>query len=249
MKNIIKLSSILFLLFCCFNALFAQIPNIIFSQDTLSLLVTTADSDGNGDSTCNLDLVLTNESSESIPIKWKKRVLTNSQDTWKFHVCDDNACYSSEIDSALVTLTQINSQDPLSGWSAITLGFDDNLNTIYEGYAEVELTVSLANDPDVFSKIIFIFDGQGITSAVVEEKSISLALYPNPSQGFLSISGDLSFEATQALVYDMNGQMVLKANCKKDEVIDINNLVTGMYVVAILDRKTNVLARKLFSKI
>lgn len=249
MKNIIKLSSILFLLFFCFNCLFAQIPNITFSQDTLSLLVTTADSDGNSDSSCNLDLVLNNESFVSIPLKWKKSVINNSQDTWEFHVCDTNACHSSEVDSAQVTLTHTNSQDPQSGWTAITLGFDDNPNTIYEGYAEVEVTVSLVNDPDVFTKIIFIFDGQSVTSAVVEEKLTSLTLYPNPSQGFLSVSGDIHSEAAQAMVYDMNGQMVLNINYKKDEVIDINNLTAGNYVIAILDRKTNVLARELFSKL
>ncbi len=249
MKNIYKLFSILLVLIFNFSTIFAQLPNVTVSADSLLLIVTAADSDGNGDSSNGLEVVLTNESSENIPLKWEKRVITNSQPTWLFHVCDENACYLPQVNSAEVNISHSGSQGPIAGWTSFKLSFDDNLNTLYDGYAEVELKISLVNDPSKFVNVLFIFDGQSVTSSVDVEKLTPLTLFPNPSHDFINISGEYNSNASQTIVYGMNGQVALQTSYKHDEAIDITNISSGVYVLAILDSNNNVLARERFSKL
>lgn len=249
MKLYCKLTLISFSVILYMSSAKAQIPGITFSQDTLLLLVTGPDSDGNGDSNCNIEMAANNETTNAIPLKWKKRVITNSQPKWEFSVCDENACYLPEIDSAEVILTRPSNYDPYAGMGFFSVSFEDKPNTRYDGYAEVELIISLVNDPDKSKRILFVFDGDTMISSIDEKVSDDISVFPNPSQGIINITGEDISEFSQTVIYDMSGKELLRKSYKENRNIDVTGLVTGSYILAILDNNNNVLGRELISKL
>jgi len=70
----------------------------------------------------------------------------------------------------------------------------------------------------------------------------SIAMYPNPSKDFITISG--LYEKSTITIYDLNGKMVLQEKNYLNGTIDISNLRSAIYMVKIASDK-NVLIIKL----
>jgi len=62
------------------------------------------------------------------------------------------------------------------------------------------------------------------TSDVIE----SVSLYPNPSNGIVTINADLAIESIS--IMDLQGQMLLNT---KENFVDASNLSAGIYIVLI----------------
>lgn len=76
---------------------------------------------------------------------------------------------------------------------------------------------------------------------VVEDNNVTV--YPNPTTGIVNIDVDTRFDA---VIYNYQGQMVMKLN-DKDGQIDITNLTSGMYLIEIRTDE-NVMIKKIIKK-
>lgn len=248
MKYQIRFSIFLTILFFNISDATAQLTGITTSHDTVYLHITGEDSDGNGDSTCGSDISLENTTGQNVPLKWVKNVITNSQPTWHFHVCDVNNCYTPAVDSAVVTLTADGSPGPYAGITYFTVGFDDENGTVYDGYAEVEFTISKVDDPSDFKTVLFIFDSQSPTSIKEEEVRLDLSVFPNPSNGIINVTGENISSISKLKVYDLIGEEKMKMSYNNDGKFDISALNSGVYIILMLDQNNKILHRETVSK-
>lgn len=243
-----KFTQTLVLLFTCFITLEAQFTDITLSADSLFLEITGPDSDGDGDSTCGLELIAENESTDNISLRWYKEVLINTQPQWKFHICDANQCYLHTVDSADVLLTAPGFSQ-LDGWTSFVLGFDDFGVDNYTGYAEVALTLLDLNDTKNSTTIIFIFQGGNVTSTTHERSYKSFRVYPNPSTDLIHVADFNNFGAKHLKIIDMIGSVKQEIDLIGDRSLDVSNLNAGMYNIVLYGNDGEIIGSERFSKI
>lgn len=80
--------------------------------------------------------------------------------------------------------------------------------------------------------------GQQVTDST---GNVTLKLYPNPTNGEVTLLADSSFIATEPKtisLYDMNGKLLLQqAFTKKEEKVDLSTQQKGTYFIKIVDAK------------
>ncbi|MFO7744262.1 MAG: T9SS type A sorting domain-containing protein, partial [Psychroflexus sp.] len=77
-----------------------------------------------------------------------------------------------------------------------------------------------------------------VSLSTIEETLVNASLYPNPTKGSFSISGENLGEETEVEIYNMIGQQVYKTNLENQlttEITDFNGSA-GVYLVKL---KTN----------
>ena len=73
-----------------------------------------------------------------------------------------------------------------------------------------------------------------------------LRVYPNPVNGQLNIETDASWTPSELRIYDMTGRLLISESWKGELVqrIDLNKLVTGVYLLEVNDENGNSSVRK-----
>lgn len=61
----------------------------------------------------------------------------------------------------------------------------------------------------------------------------NLSIYPNPVKDMITINGNLA-KNTKAFIYDINGQIVKQINEINNQMIEVENLATGSYILEII---------------
>jgi hypothetical protein len=80
-------------------------------------------------------------------------------------------------------------------------------------------------------------DSCDVTNVETRKKTDNVTLYPNPSNGAFTITGEVSF----VQIYNLNGKLVRQFEVKaKDAEIDAGRLPRGTYIVKVLTCKTIV---------
>jgi hypothetical protein len=83
-----------------------------------------------------------------------------------------------------------------------------------------------------YSAILEAIEACGINVSTEEQLNDKYKIYPNPTQDFITISGH--FENIDILVYDNNGQIVLKQKVNANSaILNTENLVSGTYILQI----------------
>lgn len=87
----------------------------------------------------------------------------------------------------------------------------------------------------------------------VEQKLIAkqINIFPNPTENFLQIEVPdfTSSGQYRILLYDISGKMILQeAISEKTNVINVENLVSGFYIVHLENKSEIILNRKLIKK-
>jgi hypothetical protein len=72
------------------------------------------------------------------------------------------------------------------------------------------------------------------TSGIVEMDKGTLVLYPNPSNGMLTISGEAFASNDVVRVFDISGQLVHQVSATKN--IDLGTLANGLYIVHLIQQ-------------
>ena len=76
--------------------------------------------------------------------------------------------------------------------------------------------------------------------------SSSIAMYPNPADGQVTITNKSNIALQDAVVYDINGKLINQydlRNMQGEQVIDVSALASGVYVVQITSDKSSVSKR------
>lgn len=80
-----------------------------------------------------------------------------------------------------------------------------------------------------------------------ELSNIQIEIYPNPSSSFISIAG-IQDEFKLSL-FDLNGYSILEKNISSDEMLDLNTLQSGIYILSFSNKKGKIILKKLITKI
>ncbi len=75
------------------------------------------------------------------------------------------------------------------------------------------------------------------TQFFVYNDSLLATIYPNPTSGILFITL-ANAPSANLKIFDMDGKLVFKKQLEKQNIIDINHLNTGIYIVKIISNKT-----------
>ncbi len=88
------------------------------------------------------------------------------------------------------------------------------------------------------------------TSTLVKSNDIvSFNMYPNPVFDKLTIKGQVSYiNNATALLYNLQGELILKQSLAISPIIDMKNISTGAYIIQIIDNKNERLLSNIIIK-
>lgn len=128
----------------------------------------------------------------------------------------------------------------------IRLDINANLNQFYiENIGNVSALASLDPNNWVVNKVGAIVEDvnfQAITGLLAETQNNAIQLFPNPSNGSISIVGNFEGEAKLKIVAS-NGVAVFNKSVHANTEIDLANLKSGMYFVELLVSSTGEVTR------
>lgn len=104
-------------------------------------------------------------------------------------------------------------------------------NGPYTGLAAGQYTLIVTDDRGEEVDSTFTIDN---LMSVGEENKVSIVLYPNPASEELNIKGD---KLHSALIYDLNGRVVITKDLQKEASIDVSGMETGVYTIKIQSEK------------
>ncbi len=84
-----------------------------------------------------------------------------------------------------------------------------------------------------------------MTSSTQEINKDNIIIYPNPSNQEINIS-EIPFERYSISIIDSKGKLILSA--VDQNVININDLTSGFFILSIIDKKSNTVIRKKITK-
>jgi hypothetical protein len=85
------------------------------------------------------------------------------------------------------------------------------------------------------------------TTAIVDAKTTSIALYPNPAKDNVHITLPKNISQATFALYDLQGKIVIKKNIKNQDIVQVGNLVPGIYIYDVTagkERYTGKIIRK-----
>ena len=145
----------------------------------------------------------------------------------------DNISIALENDKSNTAPDVIQSTNGINGFSANSNGLPNDQSGKVYGVKFLKhkenLLISL-NVIDVFIQK----DSSGEQNAIHELNKGYLTIYPNPVTSTLNINGIENFSKPLAVIYDLNGQEILKQPMS-NSIIEVNNLTQGVYTIRIWD--------------
>lgn len=106
-------------------------------------------------------------------------------------------------------------------------------------YANVILQQAGATTPLQETNVIYSSVLPTVFADLNENTAASVVIYPNPSEGMITLNGDFSVTATAA-VFDQAGRLVHTTNGLQDgQTIDLSTLETGTYLMVITNNGTS----------
>lgn len=110
-----------------------------------------------------------------------------------------------------------------------------NATGIAPGFYHLELTVTDNGTPVGVTTKQFVFEVIYDASAQIDEAtSAAFKVYPNPTEGMLTISVNDNLDSPQVVVNDLSGKVLLTQTIAHQEQIDLSSLSNGIYMVSIL---------------
>lgn len=177
-----------------------------------------------------------NISGAAIPVKIRKQILEihgNSISTFCWGVC-----YPPNINESSESVTI-----DAGSFSAGTLDAELEPDTQTAGVSRVAFTAFNANNPNDSARFIVKFD---VLASTPEALVAEFKLFPNPTEGELTISGG---EGKQLTIYNAIGQKMGMYNITaNDEKLDISSLKSGIYLALLSENGNTISTRKLIKR-
>lgn len=124
-------------------------------------------------------------------------------------------------------------------WNATTDG------TTWNGYTNTNIVAG--GDPSVVKLLdgtyIMIYVGAPGWTAVEENGTTNITIYPNPSKDMIYINGIIT-ENFFANIFDIQGKLILTNKNMQNNSVDISSLANGIYFLEIVDMQTKVRYKK-----
>jgi len=176
---------------------------------------------------------ITNETEEDLNLTWSRSVIEITEG-WTSAICDVNQCYLPNISSQPFDLAAGDS-------GAMDVHVYPNG---FEGAAIIKVVVHRTDDPFVSTSATYYFNqAVGIT----EKFSEAIKIYPNPAQDYISIDNSENL-VVKADIYNLSGQLVLSTNLNGNEIINIQNLSAGNYILKLSNGNSQIVSTNLLIK-
>ena len=111
-------------------------------------------------------------------------------------------------------------------------------------------TAYFGNDSLVSSGNYDTFTGKIDISTNIEESemnSFDVKIYPNPSNGFLTVEVDKKINVKEIRITDLLGKIIFQLHSVIENRITIDNLQSGMYFLTVIDNENRITNRKIIS--
>lgn len=201
---------------------------ITFDPETITIV-------GNpSDDLITFKVDLTNNHSEDVQLYWKLAKEDNFPEEWATQVCDFNLCYDENIDQIVTSLPNTLKAGETRDFKIYLLP----KNT--EG--ESELTFSIFDDEALNNEIITLKSDKVLVSTTTSIKNIGkddLKIYPNPSSEYFQISND--DKVSKVIIYNIAGKTIKELSHYKGKSQNIDFLRSGMYLIRLFDRKSELI--------
>lgn len=189
--------------------------------------------------------VVAHNSGSTIELRWEIVVISAPAE-WAFKVCDNNACYSTNV------TTNINPpmiDEPVVLGTGETTLIDLHILPRYEaGSAVVEINLSLVDDPtNIIETITYNVTITGAPVSVSETSKRALRLYPNPTTDFIVLS-DNDMIVDRIEVYNIVGRQVRSFRAAQGARYSVAELPDGMYLVSLISNETGIIKTMRLSK-
>lgn len=166
--------------------------------------------------------------------RWERTIIQMT-DGWTNAVCDKNQCY----------LPGVNSEEFVLGPNEEGLIDVHVYPNGISGSAIVEVKITDVNNANNTVTGTYYFNTAPV--GVEDVKWQSLAVYPNPTEGFFTVSPNEA--AAQVWVLDLLGRPLRQFNFEANQMYDIQDLAKGAYIVRLLDRSGETMITRLLNKI
>jgi len=177
----------------------------------------------------------TNQVPQLKTFRWIRKVIDIAPG-WSSAICDKNLCYVPSIDTAEVELGP--------GASSI-IDLHLYTNSIYEGYAFIEVKIEDITNTDNNAYMYFIYDSS--ITPVNEQDIVKFDIYPNPSTGLFYIE-DANQPISGIAIFDMNGKQLLQKSIATNNPIELSYLKSGNYFIQLSNHDQEILGTKMIMK-
>lgn len=120
------------------------------------------------------------------------------------------------------------------------------------GYFENTLTRTLAYITQTgglspSTRSTYYYDSQ-LPNSVVNPENVRLRIFPNPCGHTFQLELEQFQEASSLMIYDLQGRLLINKSIQQNTQIDVSELVSGMYMLQLLDDTGKPLGRAKFVK-
>jgi hypothetical protein len=192
-----------------------------------------------------LSLPITNTTSDTLQVKWK-RIVNDYDASWiGTQICDLNTCYPENT-----SIAPANNTVAPGAAGSFSVTFENNRHT---GNGHVQLLIYVYGHDSATTAHVADFSLKiDNTSGIKQYDAESVKLYPNPARDYLLVQNQQNVQLDRIEVYSMLGRKVL--NHKMDPLegvarIDLSDLQKGIYMVRVFDQSNNVVLTKSISHI
>ncbi len=192
----------------------------------------------NGDADLESHVSVTNNSADTLRLKWLRDVPSDCPDGWTTKVCDNSYCFNADQSSNYVPNTAVTVPFVLLPGETFSNFILHVLPNTSAGCCEVKLHFSTIEEPDnVFETLVFDVRVNDVNCALssTKEPSVleSLRAFPNPSIGYFSITENPLVK--KVVVYNLLGRQVRSFEQMNGRVHNITDVPDGLYLVSMLD--------------
>ena len=182
---------------------------------------------------------ISNNTSDSLFLRWERIDNTRPNECWETAVCDVNLCYFPTVSTKDFVLPP-NFEDGEMLVHAYTGGSPGDDPTT--GETTIILKISNLNDPADTLIVNYNFEVTGtaecMTSSVSVAEREALKIFPNPASDYFQLTETHAIE--QLVVYNILGRKVATFAVNSGENYDISGFPNGVYLVGMVDQDEKI---------
>ena len=186
---------------------------------------------------------MTNNTSDTLNIKWVIIPSDNCPTVWKYLVCDTNNCYTTAVIS--------NEGGPVNkpvvlapgDYSRLDLHIKPNQK---EGCCVPKIEVRNYDDPSILYTTAEYDVCVANATATTERQKANLKVFPNPTSNYISLSENNFVD--QLWVSNILGKRVRTFRTSVSNNYDVSTLPDGIYLVSMVDEDNRVMKTVRISK-
>jgi spore germination protein YaaH len=187
------------------------------------------------------DVNITYSGDDNISTTWELAGFDDIPDGWTLQICDSQLCYDWGVVKSSTSITNNFSKGQTQKWTIHYKDEEGNQSEPFSFCASLMLFESSDTKNSIYETVC--------TSSTKDHNfgsNAGVQLYPNPTERMLNIANDKN--VTKIGICNIVGKEIKKLNHSQNEVHDISDLRSGMYIVRLYNNKGAVIKSLRLSK-